>query len=114
MAPSPMSKPSIAEMILSKRNPSGSDSGSDPGSDGSEMPPESPDVEDSMDSSQPDDDQGLTMAAHDLVTAVHGGDIPGVASALQAAFQILDSQSPQDEGQPQEEPSPDEDQGEQQ
>lgn len=44
-----------------------------------------------------DEDQGLSMAAEDLVRCIHAKDAPGVASALRAAFDILDSQ-PHNEG----------------
>lgn len=43
------------------------------------------------------DDAGLEAAAHDLHSAVHSGDIKGIASALRAAFEILDSM-PHEEG----------------
>lgn len=41
--------------------------------------------------------QGLLAAARDLITAVQAGDEKGVAQALQAAFEIADSQ-PHSEG----------------
>lgn len=43
------------------------------------------------------DDQGLSACAADLIRAVHAKDESAVASALKAAFEILDSQSPDEE-----------------
>lgn len=44
-----------------------------------------------------DEDAGLNAAAADLIRAVHSKDEMSVASALRAAFEILDSQ-PHEEG----------------
>jgi len=54
----------------------------------------SPDAPESEDDQS---NQGLLASARDLITAIQSGDEKGVASALQSAFQILDSE-PQDEG----------------
>lgn len=42
-------------------------------------------------------DPGLMSAAEDLISAVHAKDAAAVAEALEAAFEILDSQ-PHEEG----------------
>jgi hypothetical protein len=44
-----------------------------------------------------EDYDGLHACAEDLHAAVKSGDIPGIASALKAAFQICDSE-PHEEG----------------
>lgn len=46
---------------------------------------------------QSDADDGLKMAAEDLIRAVHSKDGASVASALRAAFEILDAE-PHEEG----------------
>jgi phosphoribosyl-dephospho-CoA transferase len=50
------------------------------------------------------DDNGLESAAQDILNAIQNSDIKGLAQALQAAFDIMES-SPHDEaGEPQEQP----------
>lgn len=44
-----------------------------------------------------EDVHGLVVASEDLTRAIHSKDINAVASALRAAFEILDSE-PHDEG----------------
>lgn len=44
-----------------------------------------------------EEDQGLSMAAADLIRAVHAKDEAATASALRAAFELLDSE-PHQEG----------------
>lgn len=64
----------VAGVILAKRKPEG----------GSETVP-----------SEGSEDQGLHMAASDLIDAVHAKDAQAVQSALRSAFQILTSESDQ-------------------
>ena len=44
------------------------------------------------------DDEGLEMAAQDLIDAVHSKDVKGVASAMRAAFEFLESQPHEEAG----------------
>lgn len=49
---------------------------------------------------EPDEESdydGLHACAEDLMNAVHAKDIPGIAEALRAAFQVCDSE-PHEEG----------------
>ena len=46
---------------------------------------------------QEDGDEGINAAATDLIRAIHAKDEMGVAAAIKAAFQILDSE-PHEEG----------------
>lgn len=45
----------------------------------------------------PQEDQGLKVAAKDLISAVQAGDEARVAAALRAAFDILGSMPPEDD-----------------
>ncbi len=48
-------------------------------------------------SDQPEqDDSGIEQCAQDLINAIHGHDVQGVAEAMKSAFTILESQ-PHDE-----------------
>lgn len=49
-----------------------------------------------MNAKEPAGDEGLHSAAEDLIAAVHAKDVSRVASALEAAFQMLDS-APEEE-----------------
>jgi hypothetical protein len=46
---------------------------------------------------QDDSSAGIEACAHDLLTAIEAKDVKGIADALQAAFEIADSQ-PHEEG----------------
>jgi hypothetical protein len=74
----PFMKPkSVAGLIIQKRS-----------ADTGLSAPESP---------EPEQDQGLSSAAEDLIRAVHAKDAQGVAAAIRAAFELLDSE-PHEEG----------------
>lgn len=49
--------------------------------------------------SETEQDQGLESCAEHLIRAVHSKDAPGVAEALRAAFEVLES-APHDEADP--------------
>ena len=50
------------------------------------------------DSDTEQDYDSLHAAAEDLISAVHAKDVAGVASALRAAFEMLDEDPQQEEG----------------
>jgi hypothetical protein len=52
---------------------------------------------DKPEENQEDDHAGRHAAAKDLMSAIQTGDIKGIADALQAAFEIMDSE-PHEEG----------------
>ena len=52
---------------------------------------------DKPDENQDDSSAGIEACAKDLIDAVHARDIQGAASAIKAAFEILDSM-PHEEG----------------
>lgn len=46
---------------------------------------------------EPSDNQGLHSAASDLMNAVHAKDIPAIAAAMKAAFEIMQSEPSQED-----------------